>query len=193
MIDEQLRKNFLASIIASIVVIFFIQPILKLIWSCTIFVSNHLYEGYTKAIYRSAALGDRNDVIVGLMIFFTAIMFGIISGIPFGYLSAKRLSDKVKSIMIGKRLFVLAYFLSIIFLLCFLFGFVIPRFVDLQLNTSFQQRLTVLAPTISDIELKELKASWAQMQSRKDYELIKDRMDNMAKLNGIDLPAPLLK
>jgi len=66
-------------------------------------------------------------------------------------------------------------------------------FADLQLTTSFQQRLTVLAPKISEQEYKELQASWASMQSRTDYELLNTQMESLAQQHGIELPEPLLK
>jgi hypothetical protein len=70
---------------------------------------------------------------------------------------------------------------------------VIPVFVDLQLNTSFQQRTTVLSPIISDVKFKELRAEWALMKNRNDYLKINKEMDDIAKNNGISLPEPLLK
>ena len=69
----------------------------------------------------------------------------------------------------------------------------IKPFTDLQLNTSFEQRLTILAPNINDLEFKEFEAAWALMQSRKDFEAINNRMENTAKKYGVILPPNLLK
>ena len=65
-------------------------------------------------------------------------------------------------------------------------------FVDLQLNTSFEQRLTVLNPAISEQEEEGLRATWASMRDRQDYLDLKGQMDRMAALNEIELPEPLL-
>lgn len=66
-------------------------------------------------------------------------------------------------------------------------------FVDLQTNASFQQRITVLAPVITDQEYKELQAMWASMDSRSDYEAINLKLELLASEHGIRLPKPLMK
>jgi len=71
-------------------------------------------------------------------------------------------------------------------------NFAATEFACLQLNSSFDQRLTVLAPKISDQEYEEFRALWAGMKSRKDYKIIENKMNNSANKYGIQLPTPLL-
>jgi hypothetical protein len=61
------------------------------------------------------------------------------------------------------------------------------RLSDLQLNASFNQRMAVLAPEITDLEAKRLRARWASMRSREDYLAITAGMDAVANQKGIKL------
>mgnify|MGYP003381899286 CR=1 FL=1 len=65
-------------------------------------------------------------------------------------------------------------------------------FTDLQLNASFDQRLTVLAPHITDQQVKELRAQWALMKSRDHHRAIQGQMQAYAAKASIHLPEPLL-
>ena len=82
------------------------------------------------------------------------------------------------------------------FVIMFLFTlicFSVSVFADLQLNTSFQQRLNALSPEISDFEYKNLKADWALMESPEDHKNIVLKMEEFAQKHKIKLPDLLIK
>jgi hypothetical protein len=56
------------------------------------------------------------------------------------------------------------------------------------ITASFTQRLTVLAPAISDTEYKTLKARWAGMKGKADYDALVAAMDKRATELGVTLP-----
>jgi len=56
------------------------------------------------------------------------------------------------------------------------------------LSKSFQQRLTVLAPAITDKEYKLFDAKWANMRSKADYDALNAVIEERAKQSGITLP-----
>jgi predicted PurR-regulated permease PerM len=85
----------------------------------------------------------------------------------------------------------LLYILSIVTIFL-LICMIVSVYADLQLNTSFQQRLRVLSPKIGDLETKNLQASWALMESKEDYEKIVRQMEELAKENNIELPKLLI-
>jgi len=87
---------------------------------------------------------------------------------------------------------VFAWFCFLLMLVLTIFGAVQPV-ADLQLNTSFQQRLKVLAPALSDLQMKEFEAAWASMQTRADFLAIQLRMERAATQHNIVLPKPLWK
>jgi hypothetical protein len=59
------------------------------------------------------------------------------------------------------------------------------------MNISFQQRLEILSPFLTDLEEKQLKASWASMHSRKDFDKLNERLDVYARRYEILFPRPL--
>jgi hypothetical protein len=61
-------------------------------------------------------------------------------------------------------------------------------YLDLQLNASFDQRLTILAPVVPEATIRTLKADWAKMGSRADYLRITSSLDRLAAEKGIVLP-----
>jgi glycopeptide antibiotics resistance protein len=84
---------------------------------------------------------------------------------------------------------------AILFLAC-LFSFVamgVNFFVDLQLNTSFNQRLTVVAAFVPEGTVKSLKADWAKMKSRKDYLALNAKMEQLAAEQHVSLPQVLVE
>ncbi len=187
-----LRKTIIASVIATLIVIIIIQPLLRLIWSGVSALGLRVFQEYVDSIYRNAALGHRNDGVVTilLLILGTALglMFGINTMLTIRFL---RPETKPKKLNRGNRLIIL-------WVLAFLFtvsasSVIVRPFTDLKLNTSFQQRLKIIAPKITELEMKELEAAWASMLSRSDYESLMSRLELMAQDRGITFPPPLLK
>ncbi len=70
---------------------------------------------------------------------------------------------------------------------------IFSAYADLQLNTSFNQRLNVLAPYIEEHDVKVLKSKWALMQNRADFEEINNYMETLAINKEIVLPKKLLE
>ncbi len=187
--DTQLRKNIVASVIASVLFIAFIQPILRFIWILVSSFSAAFYTGFVDALYKAASLGHRNHVDVQIFGMILAIFVGGAIGM-LTILSPKEVihvASKIPSVV--KRGLTILFSISLITscLICLTFSF-----VDLQLNTSFQQQLTVLAPSITDMQYKELKADWASMTSKRDYDALQSRLEQLAKDNKINLPPLLL-
>lgn len=192
--DPVIRKSVLAGVIATVIAIILINPLLNLLWICILRVGEYVYRDFAASIYRGAALGSRDWVIVSFFIVFTSVGVGFIVGIWTGFIKVhrRRKAKRPPKLWRPKFLVFLGALFSLLTILSLLV-LCISAFADLQLNTSFQQRLTVLAPKISDQEYKEFKASWASMRSRQDYEKINQKLEEMAKSRGVELPKPLLK
>jgi len=193
-LDSTLKKSLLASIIASAIVIIFIKPILNAAWNLVLSLSDSYLKTFSDSIYRTAALGQRDWVIVFLLIMFLGALTGIMTGVILGVTTFK--SEKIKRILRKKKSSIIFWILLGLFYLYIWFAGVtvaVKAFADLQLNTSFQQRLSVLSPAISDLEYKKLKAAWAVMRSKKDHDEIVKNMENIASKNSINLPELLLK
>ena len=189
--DPQIRRGVIASIIASLIVLIFVQPLLRIIWAALLKVGLEFVQAYVDSIYRNAALGQRNDVDVIILFFIFAILLGLISGITL--VAIRHVFPAKKKVLHNKKRKVFQLCLIVLFLYFIIISSAIKPFTDLQFNTSFQQRLTILSPKITELELKEFEAAWALMQSRKDFEAINNRMEETAKKYGVVLPPNLLK
>ncbi len=189
--DPEVRKGVVVSIVASIIVIILIQPLLRLIWAVVLGVSVHFVQRYVDTIYRNSALGHRNYIDVWLLMLFLSLMCG--GYLAIGLRSTRRvLPPKAAPKKFGKRRLWLIWALVAVVHFAVI-GCVIRPFADLQYNTSFQQRLKVLAPKITDLEFKEIEAAWASMQSRQDYLAIKAKMEALAEQHNLTLPRVLLR
>jgi len=192
MLDKNVRRTLLIDIAAAMLVMVIIQPLLQFLWQGIGWIGANVYEGLSNSIYQNAALGHRNYIAVILLTILCGAIFAMltveslyITGVgSFVITTVGKLPRKARS------LFVIVNNTALILVLIY---FLLLTWSDLQLNTSFQQRLTVLAPEIAEQEYRELRASWASMRTRRDYEMVNAKLDDLAHQRGIELPALLLK
>jgi len=214
------KKEMALSIIVSILVTILFQPLFQLIWAILLSFSASVYSGWLNRIYSIAAFGTNNRTeFIMLYLFYMVLIYVVfILGLlfyqntlkpilseakkndePLEDLKIEQLQERIieddkELIKIAKRLKnkLILVVVIVVFVLFSIFGAVIEEFASLQLNTSFNQRLTILAPKLTDQEYKEFKALWASMDSREDYEGIKNEMDRIANQYQVELPKPLL-
>jgi hypothetical protein len=177
-----------------LVLLFFIQRIAGLIWNLVLTVGGHLHQGYVDRIYRGAALGDRNMVghLTLLMLLGTTFFVTTYFAMKSNKVGTEALSPLVKDAIrymdrITQGAFIVASITAVLLWAAILVMFSISSGTD-EIASSFNQRLTVLAPAISDIEYKTLKSRWASMQSKSDYDALVSVMDNRAVELGVKLP-----
>ncbi len=192
MADSTFRKSVIASVISSVLVIILINPLLRLGWRVMVALGDTVYAGFTNYTYTNAALGQRNWVIVQSLFIFIGLLTGIMTA-PFTNRLLNRLLGRSDELREKHKIrFAVIYVILLLLWFTFCISFLVPAAVDLQLNTSFQQRLTVLAAKIPEQEAKELKASWAMMRTRAHYKQIKNRMEALAVQHKVELPRPLI-
>jgi len=217
---KEFKKEIITGCIVSFIILFFIQPTVIFIWDILRKISLNQYSEFLDNTYRNAALGQRNwvDCINIYLIFYITFLFISIFSIKFRndikeyehkekiksfqnenekleYLNNRRNSYDKKARLIKKNLNkirILTYIVQISVLLIFS-TFVFSTFVDLQLNSSFNQRFNIVAPFIDEHEEEVIKAQWASMENRKDYENINNRLNQIALKNKFKLVEPLLK
>ena len=196
MVDINIRKSIIASLISSIIVLVFIKPILNLGWKFLLWCSTNFYQNFLNVVYKNAALGQRDWVSVILFFVLVSIAMGISTEIltrPI-FRKLQKIKEK-KGDNIFRKIKRISICLSYIILIVTIFLLIciaVSVFADLQLNTSFQQRLAVLSPKIGDLETKNLQASWALMESREDYKNIILRMEELAEKYKVKLPKLLI-
>lgn len=190
------RPMIVAGLIAGVAVTFFVEPLLTFVWSAVTSVANQSFSYIADTVYRSAALGHRNQIaVLGLL-----AAAGAFTGWTLGFLSRRFWrrrkptdDERVKGLRTQKnRLEIGVILMSGIVALCLLY-FASTRFAELQYHTSFEQRLTVLAPHIDEQYEEDLRAQWALMRGRQDYEAFTRRVEEAADSVGVVLPEPLLE
>ena len=185
--DPNLRREIYVGVIAAILVMLFVEPLLRLAGSALVWVGANIYEGASNAIYREAALGLREKFSFLSMAFSITIVTGLMSG--FAVAMFRKRSEPSPERKPSRRKYVAAGLAVLIFLQSlYLVG---RNFADLQLNASFNQRVTALTPRVTDQQVKELRARWALMEKRSDYLSIVADMERIAKEAGAKLPPPL--
>jgi hypothetical protein len=207
------------SLVASTIFLVFLRPILEFLWRILVFISSHTYSYFIDSVYENAALGQRNWIdfifltmslvllvsILGTTTYFLRKRYSILE--LKDYITkekneerksqlieklSKKLNQADKTYRLGKALLKRVIIVEILTLIT-IFIFLFTAYADLQLNTSFNQRLTSLAPYITDNQYKVLKSKWSLMTSRKDFESLNQEMEELAKQNNIKLPRNLLK
>lgn len=221
--DKSIRKGVLASVIASVIVIIFINPLLDLIWKMISDGGNWIYKSYVDSIYQNASLGNRNWLDVIFYLHLLSIFVGGLTIATFGIIrKRKELSKKMKevedkingkndkdeeitkeqlierfqklktSFSKTKNGFITLYIgLASLLIISVLSYFRV--YSDLQLNSTFNQRIKIVAPHIGEQKEEELIALWTSMKTRNDYETIINEFETIAKKSKIKLPEPLMK
>lgn len=185
--DIELRKNLIVSLITSILVLIFIEPLLKWAANAIMWLGTNISASFTKSVYTSAALGFREKYSFIALIFILSALSGIVAGIT----TARVLPWKSESTDLqAKRRKVFSIFSVVVFFVSVIF-IMAANFIELQLNASFNQRITVLSAKVHEQRIKELKAAWASMENRSDYEYITEQMNKLALEEKIKLPTAL--
>jgi len=196
MVNINMKKSIIVSVISSIIVLIFIKPILNLGWKFLLWCSTNFYQNFLNGVYKNAALGQRDWVSVILFFILVSIAMGIPTGILTHPIFRKLQEIKEKKgdniFRKTKRIIICLNYIISVVIIFLLICIAVSVYADLQLNTSFQQRLAVLSPKIGDLETKNLQASWALMESREDYKNIMLRMEELAEKYKIKLPKLLI-
>ncbi|WP_172562918.1 hypothetical protein [Vibrio furnissii] len=192
--DPSVRKSLIVSVVASVLVIIFVQPLIDGVGSLLTWGLSHSVGFMSDSIYKDAALGMREKysflmilfLFQGVFIFvlnaFRRVFFPeLLEKKSIETMSEKEISTKVKRAKVGVFFVGLTLALLTSWLLAL-------QYVGFQMNASFQQRTTILAPYISDGEMKKLKSDWGLMENRQDYIEINANIDNLASENSIKLP-----
>ena len=182
--SKGLKERITSGLIVWLLVTIFIQPILSITWKAIVWVGGFVHQGYVDRIYIRAAIdtnpyGETTLVILVLTVLLISLHWTVNS-----LESDVRSEHMYRSVRLAKVITLL------LTLICILLGFVRLAIVrgTGEIAESFTQRLTVLAPAISDTEYKTLRARWAGMRGKADYDALVAAMDKRAAELGVTLP-----
>jgi hypothetical protein len=199
--NRQLRSGILSSLIAALIFICVLEPVLRLLGRLCLDATGALAVHYQDRVFAEAAAGQPDYawvltmLVVGLM--WAVMTSGIAAFVSTAMLPHNRKANgsdianpRRSAHALRRRLasMILGWFLVVssgLFLL-------VDGWLRLSAFTSYNQRMAVVAPLITDQQYKELRAKWALMRSRRDYESIQEQLAAIAKAHQIVLPANTL-
>lgn len=177
--DETVRKGVISGMISSVVIIVIFQPVFNFLSPKLLVLISNSYSLLSNMIYMTAAKGITYSS--------SSALLNVISGCTLGFgLSILSRPFKNSHLINRKNDKVMALFMIIMSLI--LIGQVFSERMTIRLNTSFQQRITILSPYISQSEAEMVKSKWASMQSVSDYELINKLLTDYANKHKVKLP-----
>lgn len=201
--EPEFRKSIVIGVITSLIVLILIDPLFKLLLRLVLWLGDHAWQGLTNGIYTSAAIGSTQKYS------FLTLFFGFLSIQMATTFLALRTVRKIRNIQqslsgtvdqpsinkkklveITRKVRIATYFLLPT---TYLLGvwLLFSLFAEFQISASFEQRLTVLAASVGDQEVKELRANWALMKTQNDHDALIVRMTDLAAAAGITLPKAL--
>jgi len=180
-----LKERITSGLLVWLLVTIFIQPILSFAWKAILVVGGFVHQGYVDRIYRNAAIIDSNPygrttLLSVLTIPVLVYLLWIVRRVEFHPDYARFPRHMKAMVPIGWTIASL--------LIALMLGKTAILVGTTEIGSSFTQRLTVLAPAISDTEYKTLKARWASMQGKSDYDALVATMDKRAAELGVKLP-----
>lgn len=182
-LSRDLKIGIIGGLISSILMVIFIQPIMIFIWNFVLSIGNSIQAGYVDRIYRSAALGDRNIVghatLMLVLLAFTILPTFVLS--PPGVF--RRIAPRPGPTWMGLFMVIICMILSVSLAVAVSLSTGV-----MEITASFNQRLTIIDPSISDQEHKGWKAKWAKMRGQNDYHELVIEMEKRALDLKIELP-----
>ena len=194
-IDKNVKVGVIASLIATALFIYFIDPILTIFGRTLLQFASRLYSSYVDHLFEKIALCSAVDpafVLFSLtMGFVSGISTGVCTGIIVSTIMKKKekpptlLANMMKPTPTKAVIFGLSFILLTNF---FTFFLVWDSWFQLKTISSFQQHMIAVTPYLEDREEKMLWSQWTQMRSRQDYDVIYARLKTVATAHGLRLP-----
>ena len=187
-------KSLRNGVVVSVVVLYLVEPAMKVAVDIAPQFGGRFYRLVWDRAAMQAAMGGDYLGFATFAILFAAIVgafmgrFGAGAAFPRIFGRKGRKSTDSTWVRWEKRL---------VMLLMLLVGPIaattlLVDFAAQQMQLSFDRRITVLAPAITEESEETLRARFADLAGRADYQSLNDEMDRLALESGVNLPDPLL-
>ncbi|OXB06359.1 hypothetical protein B0A81_13670 [Flavobacterium plurextorum] len=189
------KRSLLKSLFASSIFLIVLKPILEFLWAIIADFSKNTFFNLSDYLYKNAAYGQRNwiDFLVWTAIILGFFLTSILKKNSHKRIDVENINKDNQAKITAKRIIVkYSPIINIILFLPIIY-FIMLAYSDLQLNTSFNQRLNIISPYIDSTQEKILKSKWALMKTKEDFERINTKLEEIAKENKIKLPENLLE
>ncbi len=182
-IDRSVKIGVLSSLVAAVIFLYLLDPLLTILGRIFLTLTGIASKQYLDRLYSEIATGmpDFGFYAVGtgmLILLFMIVALAVASRVASTNTSVG--PPHARGSKADVLLVAFLFFLFIVFLA--------DGWVRLRTVSTFQQHITVLAPAISDLEVKQLQADFASMKGKGDYDRLQMRIRNLARSSGIALP-----
>jgi hypothetical protein len=196
---ESVYSNWRAlrnGVIVSVIVLYLVEPTMKLAIDVIPAFGGRFYNLVWDRAARQAALGGQYLDFTLLAVLFSIVVGAVIGRFAvhagFSHLMTKRSRRAAPAVSPWTRFTSRVAILMVVLLTPVAASTLLVDFAAQQMKLSFHQRVTVLAPAISDEAEKVLQARFAGLQDRGDYESLNHDIDQLAREKNVTLPASLL-
>jgi hypothetical protein len=172
-------KSILIGLVSGLLLAYIVRPILERIPAWVLYVANATSQGWANLIYIDAASAPSFEGLLIVMIALVPVTAGIL---VLGHLTHVPAEPRSR-----RRLFSAGFVSSLSVPLLFLGSL---RSSSATLSQCFHLSVTVLAPHITDQEVKQLNASWALMRTRSDFDAINKTMVEQARKYNVTALIP---
>lgn len=156
---------------------------------------NYFSDIFFNRLFRRIAEGKSNTALLLLTILFVNI-FGVLTAF---YVSPfleryNRQKSVTKNETSSKFLFTSKQRFALFLLIVLGYSCIVSdEYVRMNAAKSFDQRLAIVTPYISDQKHKEILSSFASMEKKEDYGILCNQIDAIAKEKQIKVPPAYLK
>jgi putative flippase GtrA len=196
--NPRISNSIVAGIIASILFTFLLKPIIVFGRSFAQQRGLQVYSSLSDRIYSGAALGYRYEVERLSLAMFVGLAWGLVFGVVFLFVlnrqGARDFLRQLAHARVGRWAGSLLRVTLVVILLAYTIEFTLEAtfvFASTELNASFQQRLNILGPYLSNTEKTTLISKWASMENETDYRQINTQLEEYASANNVKLPRVL--
>lgn len=182
-IDRSMKTGIASSLIATVVFLYLLDPVLS--FSARLLFRT-IPDAYADRLFKEIATGNPDfayEVIV--LVFSASTVLSLIVAFKSQLPRAARLVAERKNLRrsLEGSMRVLA---ALMIWLALFHSF--DGYVRLRIRSSFEQHLAILAPVLHDDGVVRVRAAFASMTSRSDYERLRAQLSAVAKANGLALP-----
>jgi len=194
-VDRGIKVGVVSSLAATILFIYFLDPLMRLVSRIVFGLSSSLTRAYVDGLYRDCALCTTVFPSAELH----ALVFGAFSGVLSGWLLSRATTKLWPSHVLppddprtrsSRRLRRVATVVGVVSSLCLIVFIGLQVWATsfrLRTMTTFNQHLNAVGPFISEQEKLTLVSRWSQMRGAKDYEEISASISSVAKEHGVYL------
>jgi hypothetical protein len=189
-IDRGLKVGVVSSLVAAVIFLYLLDPILSFVSRTGFRVANALGSWYIDRFFAEIAAGPTeyayllNEMVCAwaLLIVSTPLAIGLRKRFRAKPVDPDATKKEGRKTHLGA-----AFALSILVFFIVLF-IVADGFARLRIRSSFEQHVTILSPLLDPQDVLRLRADFAAMERKADYDRLRQQINAYASNHHVKLP-----